>query len=419
MKSSISSLFTCFAGSSMKSTTITAIDIGTSSIKLLIGQKEADSPSITIIEKREVPQTIGVKRSEIYNPKNISETISSLKEKIQKTKGIKIKKAVVNIGGTHLSVIRSQGLVSVSRADQKISQEDIKRVFQASQAVNLPSNQEVLDTKIQEYLIDGEKGVKDPLGLEGFRLEAKALLICVFSPILENLERAVYESKIEIEKIIPSILASSRAVLTEQQRELGVAVVDIGAGTTSLSVFSEGNLVDFVVFPMGASNITNDIAIGLRTEISTAERIKKEFGSLSPFISRSKKKNEKKKEKIEIPEKNISFSNSLLEKIVTSRISEVFSEINKNLKKISKESILPGGVVLTGGGSLLPGMADFAKEKFELPCYLSGPKKVVGVEEPTFSTCAGLLLSGFEAGGEEILMPSEGRLRKIFKIFLP
>lgn len=402
----------------MKSTTITAIDIGTSSIKLLVGQKESESPDITILEKMEIPQ-FGVKRGEIYNPENVSKTLSFLKEKIHKTKGIKIKKAVINIGGSHLFSVKNQGLVSVSRADQKISEEDIKRVIQASQVVNLPSNKEILEVIIQEYIINSEGGVKNPLGLEGIRLEARVLLICLFSPILENLEKAIYDSGIEIQGIVPSFLASSRAVLTAQQKELGTAVIDIGSGTTSLSVFSEGSLMDFTVFPVGSANITNDIAIGLRTEIATAERIKKEFGSFN--LSSPKRKT--KKGKIEITEKRISFSNEFLDKIIKSRISEIFSEVSKSLKKISKETILPGGIILTGGGSLLPGIVEFAKQKFEFPCYLSGPKGITGVEEPTFSTCAGLLLSGFEEkedGGRKSSNKGLGEiLKKLFKTFLP
>lgn len=402
----------------MKSTTITAIDIGTSSIKLLVGQKEANSPDITILEKREIPH-FGVKRGEVYNSENVSEKLSFLKEKIQKTKGIKIKKAVVNIGGSHLFGVKNQGLVSVSRADQKISQEDIKRVIQASQVVNLPVNKEILEAIVQEYIINGEGGVTNPLGLEGIRLEVKVLLICIFSPVLQKLEKAVFDAGIEIDGIIPSILACPRAVLTEQQKELGTAVVDIGSGTTSISVFNEGALKDFAVFPMGSANITNDIAILLRTEISTAEKIKKEFGS----FNLTSKKRKTKKEKIDIMEKELSFSKSFLENIIKSRISEIFFEIAKVLKKTSKETILPGGVVLTGGGSLLPGIVDFAKQKFELPCYLSGPRGLNGVEEPNFSMCAGILLSAFDPIDDNmpglVSQEKEGIFKKLLRIFSP
>ncbi len=401
-----------------KSNILTAIDIGTNSAKILVGQKTRDTQEVSILAKDEIPHSVGVRKGEIYDPKKIGEVLTRLKEGLQKSKGIKIKKAVVNIGGSHLFSIHSQGLVSVSRADQKISKEDIDRVLQAAQAVNLPSNKEIIDVIPQEFIVDGERGIKDPLGLQGIRLEAKVVLICAFSPVLENLEKSLFEAGLEIKYIIPSPLASSRAVLTSEQKELGVAVIDMGGGTTSLSVFGEGDLIDFAVFPVGSSNITNDIAIGLRTEIATAEEVKKEFG----VVDFSTKKSKIKKGKIEIPEKELSFPRSFLRNIIRSRLSETFSEVAKRLKKISKETILPGGVILTGGGASLPKITEFAKQKFELPCYLSGPKGISGLEEPSFSCCAGLLLSGFDFDEENEGKEGEGivtRLKNVFKIFLP
>lgn len=408
-----------------KSITLTALDIGTSSAKLLIGQKELYSPNINILAKEEIPYSVGVRRGEIYDSQKVAENISFLKNKLQKSKGIKIKKVLTNISGPHLFALRSQGLVSVSRADRKISQEDIQRVLQASQSINLPSNKEILEVLPQEFIVDGQGGIKNPLGLEGIRLEDKVLLICVFSLVLEHLEMAILEAGLEIEEeVIPAPLASARAVLSPEQKELGAAVVDIGAGTTSLSVFNEGNLIDFTVFPMGAANITNDIAIGLRTEIATAERIKREFGSFELSSRKRKTKKEKnKKEKIEIPEKELSFSKVFLKNIIESRVSEIFSEVAKDLKRISKKTILPGGVVLTGGGASLSGLVRFGKQKFELPCYLAKVKEITSLEDPAFYNCAGVLLSGFDfQEGKREKIAGEGiktKFKKIFKIFLP
>ena len=385
----------------MSKSIITAIDIGTSSIKMLVGEK--NSQSITILAKEQIPHMVGVRKGEIYNPKKVAENIVILKDRVQKTKGIKIKKVMVNIGGPHLFCMKSQGLVSVSRADKKISQEDINRVLQASQAVSLPSNKQVLETLALDFIVDDEKGIKDPLGLEGIRLEAKVLLVCTFSPILENLEAAIYEAGLEIDHIIPSFLACSKAVLDSQQKELGVAVLDIGAGTTSLAVFIEGVLIDFAVFPIGAANITNDIAIGMRTDIATAEQIKRGYSS--------------KKKKIEVGE--ASFSKSFLTNIIRFRTTELFSEVSKHLKRISKDVILPSGVILTGGGALLPGLLDFARKKFELPCYISGPKGIDGVDEMEFSTCAGLLTASGLAHTSKINYNVRSRIKKIFKIFIP
>jgi len=398
---------------------LVAIDIGTSSIKLLVGEKESDSSSLKIIAKEEVSHLEGVRKGEIYDSRKVAEKITLVKKRAEKTLGKKIKKALVNLGGPHTYVMESRGVVSVSRADQKISGEDIERVLQNARAVSLPSNKDILEVIPQEFIVDGESVLKEPLGLEGTRLEVKSLLVYIFSPVLEKLKEAFLESDIEIERIVPSPLASAKAVLTSEKKELGTAVLDIGAGTTSLAVFSKGKLIKFSIFPAGAANITNDIAIGLRAEIRTAENIKKEFGYLG--LSKSKKG----KKKVEIAEKNISFSRSFLKDIINVRVSEIFSETKKELKKISKNDILPGGVVLTGGGSLLPGIVDFAKKKFELPSIASGPKGIANLEDPRFSVSAGLLLFGFNSPKNSGRSRSGAlnwlleKIKNLIRIFLP
>jgi len=399
----------------LKSITLTALDIGTSSIKGVCARKNLVSGEIEILAKSQMP-CFGVRNGEVIKPQEVSKTISEVKEDLIQKSGIRIKEVLVNISGPHLFSVSSQGVVSVSRADQKISREDIQRVLKQAEAVNLPSNKEVLEVFPKEFIIDGEGGIKDPLGLEGMRLEAKVLLCCLFSPILENLEKAVAEGGFQILEVIPSPLASSRACLTPQQKELGVLLVDIGAGTCSISVFEKGDLIDFAVFPAGSANITNDIAICLRTEISTAERIKKEFATLKQPARTSKR------EKIKIPEKNLVFSKKLLKNIVEARTSEIFSQVQKSFKKISGGELLPAGVVLTGGGALLPGIVEFAKQKLKLPCRIGMPQ-IEQLQDPRFSTVWGLLLSGFDfVQGEKEKRIKEGfgeKLKRVFKIFLP
>ena len=281
----------------------------------------------------------------------------------------------------------------------------------------------MLEVIPQEFIIDGEEGIKKAVGLKGVRLEAKVLLVCIFSPALENLESAAWNAGIEPEEIIPSVSAFSEGVLNSEQKEIGAAVLNIGAGTTSLAVFSEGCLKDFKVFPVGSANITNDIALGLRIDIKTAEFIKKEFASLKTFCRRGSSSRKGKKEKIELAEQGVSFSRSFLEEILEFRISEIFREINKDLKRISKEVSLPAGVIFTGGGSLLPGLTDFAKQKLQLPCFL--PEKESTEEENDnrlFSTCEGIIALRAE---EENEIATEGRkkwkniFKKAFKVFLP
>ncbi|PIR91208.1 cell division protein FtsA [bacterium (Candidatus Gribaldobacteria) CG10_big_fil_rev_8_21_14_0_10_37_46] len=408
-----------------KSTILTALDIGTDSIKTLIGRSNPKKENFEILAMAQI-HSAGVRKGEVIKVKKLIPAIQSSIREVQKKSGLRVKKCIFNINGNHLSTVPSQGLVSVSRADQKISEEDISRVLHQAQTLSLPSNKEILDIFPKEFIVNGEGGIKEPLGLHGLRLEVRALLIYVFSPVLENLVQALDSIglKFDSNNIVPSPLASAKACLNFEQKELGVALVDIGAETTGLAVFEEGDLIHCHIIPLGSANITNDIAIGLRTEIETAERVKKEFGSLS-FSKEKKKKQKKTKEKIEIPEKSLICSRKVLENIIESRVSEIFSQIQKELKKISKQELLPAGTVLTGGGSLLPGIEEYAKRVLKLPCRLAAPKNIPGLPgDPSFSVAVGLLLEGWDLEEEGIKAGSFSgglgeKIRRIFKIFLP
>lgn len=393
---------------------ITGLDIGTDSIKGLTCFKRPNLPELEVLAQEKMPAG-GMRRGVVVNPEEVSKKIKKTIASLEKQAGQKIKEVFLNIGGSHISSLTSHGEVVVSRADQRISQEDIDRVFQNSQALSLPSNKEILDVFLKEFIVDGQKGIKDALGMKGLRLGIEVLLISVFSPYLKNLTQTVLDSDLQILDIIPSPLASAKAVLTPQQKELGVALVDIGAGTTGLAVFEEGDLIHLAVFPIGSSHITNDIAIGLKCEISTAERIKKEFGSCLTKGSR-------KIEKIEIAEEPepLTFSRKMLGEIIEARISEIFDLIQKELKKISRQGLLPAGVILTGGGAKLPKIVDLAKKELKLPCKIGAPKNV---KEPSLSTVWGLVLQGADLV-EESSFPGQGKgffgkLKKIFKIFIP
>ena len=401
----------------MRNIILTALDIGTYSIKGVCAQKNLSNGEISVLAQSQF-SCFGVRNGEVSHPEKVSEILKKLKEDLSQKAGVKIKDVLVNIGGGHLFSVTSEGVVSVSRADQKISREDLSRVIKQARAINLPSNKEILETFPKEFIVDGEGGIKNPLGLQGMKLQTKVLLVCLFSPILENLEKAVSDADLEIVNVFSSPLAASRACLTPQQKELGVVLVDIGAGSTGTAVYEKGDLVDFSVFPIGSANITNDIAITQRTEISTAERVKREFATL-------KKQNGRKKEKITIPEKSLEIPSSFLKKVVEARVSEIFSEVGRTVKKISKDMPLPGGVVLTGGGSSLPGVVDFAKQKLKLPCRLCSSGEINQLDQPEFSVCAGLLLSSLEnedgafLEGPKMKEKGRGFFRKIFKVFIP
>lgn len=405
---------------------VAGLDIGTNTIKALVIQKRNKEWEVSSF--REIP-SFGLRKGAVVNTEEVSKRIQELFLNIEKDCARKINSVFVNINGSHIYTTPSDGIVSVSRANQIISQEDIDRVLQATKAINISQNDEVLDVIPREFIIDDQKGIRNPLNLKGVRLEAKALLLCVFSHYFVNLTQSVLNSKIQINDVIPSPIASSEAVLTPQQKELGVAIVDIGAGTTSLAVFEEGELIHLAVFPIGSANITNDIAIGFKTDIDTAEKIKKQHGlCIMPKLEKKDNKLLTDKKKIEISDtaSPLSFSKKDLFNIIEPRVSEIIDLIAKELKKIGKQELLPCGIVLTGGGSKIPKLKDFVKEQLKLPVEIGKVKNILGIEDDTSLTVvAGLALSGTINDADEkentfgFIKKIFLSLKKILKSFIP
>src|SRR3989344_2377635 len=277
----------------MRGHIVTGLDIGTSTIKMLVAQKkgkEWEALSLATIP------SFGLRRGAVVNVEETAKNIQLLIAGVERDNNIRVNSVFVNIGGSHLYCAPSDGIISVSRADQRISEEDIERVLQATRAINIPSNEEILDVFPKEFIIDDQKGIKQPLGLTGIRLEAQVILLCYFQSYFINLTQAVLNAKLQIDDIVPSPLAAAEAVLTPQQKEIGAAVIDIGAATTSLAVFEEGDVIHLAIFPLGSANITNDLAIGLRTEVAIAEDIKKQHGTC---ILDKNEKDKKDKEKFD------------------------------------------------------------------------------------------------------------------------
>ena len=382
---------------------IATIDIGSSSIKGIVCQKLEDKNQYQILAHC-VLKSEGVRRGAVVDPQKTAEIIEKIKSRLEALARIRIKNVLVNIGGHHIFIKPVKGAVAISRADQKVSQEDIERVLDEARAVSLPLNKEVLEIYPREYIIDEEKGIKDPLGLRGIKLEMEGIVTCVFSPYLKNLKEAVLSADLNIIDVLPSPLADAYALLTPQQKELGVVLIDIGAGTTSMAVFEEGQLIHLAIFPGGSSNISNDIAIALKTEIDIAKKIKEEFGKL--IFSKT---NRKEKLKLDSGEVFV-FSTKDFSKAARARIEQIFDHIKKELKKISKYGKLPAGVVLTGGGSKIPGLVDYAKKELSLPVRLGKLNNFIGPHlDERFSVACGLAVFGLEEGEKE----EEGMFSKI------
>ncbi len=410
----------------MRGNIVTGLDIGTNIVKALALQRKGREWEV--LSYAEIP-SFGLRKGAVVNAEETAKNIQLALTEIENNCGQKIGSAFVNIGGSHLYVIPSDGIISVSRADQRISQEDIDRVLQATKAINIPHNDEVLDVFPREFVIDDQRGIRNPEGLTGVRLEAKVLLLCYFQHYFMNLTQAVINSKLQIDDIVPSPLAAANSVLTPQQKELGVALIDFGANTTSLAVFEEGDLIHFAVFPIGSANITYDLAIGLKTDIQTAEAIKKQYGTCMIAKAVNDKVDQSKK-KIEVTEKSsvLSFTKKNLVAIIEPRVSEILDLIQKELKKINRQELLPAGIVLTGGGAKLPKIKELTKQQLKLPCEIGTPKGILGLnEDPSLATVAGLALGGVDFEGEEgILGAVKGwfsghvfKFVKKLKVFIP
>jgi len=401
---------------------VAGLDIGTYSIKALVAQRKGKDWEV--LSYAEVP-SFGLRKGAVVSVEETSKNVQMIMSGIEKDCGRRVNSVFVNIGGSHLYVTPSDGIISVSRADNRISKEDIERVLQATRAVNIPSNEEVLDVFPREYIIDDQKGIKQPEDLTGVRLEAKVLLLCVFSPYFIKLTQAVLNAKLQINDVVPSVLAAANAVLTPQQKELGVALIDIGAATTSLAVFEEGELMHLAVFPIGSANITNDIAIGLKTDVAIAESIKKQHGTCM-FAKTDKDKKDQSRKNIEVFDKSssLNFTKKNLVDIIEPRVFEILDLVQKELKKINRQELLPGGVVLTGGGAKIPKIKELTKETLKLACEIGSPKGIEGVQDdPALATVVGLTLEGVDFDEEEgILGLTKGwgsKARKWFKNFIP
>ncbi len=397
---------------------ITALDIGTGSIKGLMAIKRQGSSDFEVLAQSQ-KSSLGIRRGAVVNPEEVFQNISFVLTRLQQQSGQKINEVYVNLGGSHLFCLPSRGSVVVSRADQKISQEDIDRVLQSAHALSLPHNKEILEVFPKEFIVDGEKDIKQPLDMQGVRLEVEALALCAFSPYVKNLYDAVLNSETQIGDVIPSPLAASKAVLTPQQKELGVVLVDIGNGTTSLSAFNEGDLIYIAVIPVGSSHISQDIAVGFQIEMNIAEQLKTQFGTC--ILQQSTRG---KKDKIMIKDfPSLVFSRKTLTKIISARVSEIFELVQKELKKIFPQVLLPSGIVLTGGGAKMSKIVELAKKELKLPVRLGFPQRFPGMEkDASMSTVCGLVMEGAEEDSTQGTNTWKGviaKLKKIFKVFIP
>jgi cell division protein FtsA len=409
---------------------IAGIDVGSHSVKTVIAAFNNGLPMPQIVGLGQVPSA-GIRKGIIIDFEEAAKAIGSSFKQAQENAGVQLRSAYVSIGGDHIASMPSRGTVAVGRVDLQISPDDLERVIANAATVALPANQEILHNIPNEFIIDGEGGFRDVIGMNGMRLEVNTTILRGSSAHIKTVNRCLEENEIEVDGYVLSPLAASKAVLSKRQRELGVVCIDIGGGTTDVAVFEEGHLIHTNVLPIGGGNITNDIAIGLRVGVDTAEKIKCEYG-----VARA---NElvKNQDYIDLsqfdPNEKETVRRRDVVNIMEARLNEIFTLVNKELKQIGKEKYLPGGAVIVGGCAKIPHIVDVCKDKLLITAQIGFPKDVEGiaasVDDPSYAVVLGTIFWAMESdnhSGGAFAVPyvsnlgnSAARIKKWLRSLLP
>lgn len=391
---------------------ITAIDVGTDKCVTLIASVEEPNDTLRVMGVSAV-HSRGMKRSQIIDLEQVLETITESLDGAERMAGIEVKSAFVSISGTHVASQNSKGVVAVASPNKEISPEDIERVIEAARAISLSSEREIIHVIPKDFKVDSQEGIKDPVGMTGVRLESEAHIITGLSAVLKNMEKCILDLGFQVDSFIFSGLASASVVISETEKELGVAVVDIGAGSTSLCVYVDGSLEYSASLPVGARHITQDIALGCKVSLDSAEKIKialskEAFTPITPIAGESKQDFNKRKEKADqlklsdfesVTDNAESFSKKdIVEKIMLPRMQEIFSLVGEKLKSENLFPLIPAGVVITGGGAQTTKIAEIAKRELNLSARIGKPLELQGltndITKPEYATSIGLLHLG-------------------------
>lgn len=374
---------------------LVGLDIGTSKIGVVIGEI-LDSGRVHILGVGISPSQ-GLRQGVVINLDQAVESIQKAIKEAQLTAGVEITDVVVGIAGDHIRSVNSRGVVAVARNDREITQHDVDRVIEAAKAIALPIDREVLHVLPQEFIVDNQTGIKNPIGITGVRLEAEVHIVTGAVTSAQNIVRSVTKAGLRVSGLVLEPLASSYSVLDQNEKDLGVAIIDLGGGTTDIALFYEGAIRHTVVIGLGGQNVTNDIALGLRTPIEQAEELKKKFGCAhQEMIS--------KHDMFTVPgiggRAPREVSREVLTSIIQPRMEEIFSLAVKEIKRSEFGELLSAGVVITGGGSLIEGVVLLAEEIFGLPAKVGMPQGFGGLIEsassPIFATGVGLIFFGLD-----------------------
>tara|TARA_B100000902_G_scaffold158985_1_gene154923 strand:- start:59 stop:1291 length:1233 start_codon:yes stop_codon:yes gene_type:complete len=373
--------------------TIVGLDIGTSKVLALVAELNQDG-SIEVVGLGS-HSSKGMKKGVVVNIESTVQSIQRAIEEAELMAGNQINSVFVGIAGSHIRSLNSHGIVAIK--DNEVMSADLDRVIEAAQAVAIPADQRVLHVLPQQYLIDNQEGIREPLGMSGVRLEAKVHLVTCAVNAVQNIEKCIRRCGLEVENVILEQLASSYAVLTEDERDLGVCLVDIGGGTTDVAIFVEGSIEHTGVIPIAGDQVTNDIAMALRTPTQHAEDIKIRYACALAQLAGAE-------ERIKVPSVGDrpprDLSRQALAEVVEPRYDELFTLVQAEIRRSGLEDLIPAGIVLTGGTSRMEGAVELAEEIFHMPVRVGYPQSISGLKDilrnPIYSTGVGLLHYGAE-----------------------
>lgn len=404
---------------------VVGIDIGTTAVRCVIGHLDGTTGTPTIVGVGQASNS-GMRKGTVANLTGPAHAIDTALGEAERMSGYQVNGAALSINGAHIISTKADGMIAVGAMDHEITLEDLARIEEVATIGKVPANREILEVVPHSYRLDGQDNIKDPLGMTGTRLEINANVISALVPPMQHLHKTAEMAKVEAHATIPAVLAAAKAVLSEQQSENGVAVIDIGGATTGVAIFEEGDLQYVAVVPVGGVNITNDLAIGLKTDPEIAEKVKLTHAVATPRTE---------VEGISITHDNetLSFSSTDIDEIVEARLEEIFEAVGKELKRAGRAGQLPSGVVLVGGGAKLKGIAEFAKQQLGLAARVGKPAGFAGVaeqaEDPQYAAAIGLMLSdtdgpshGLSSGNggfdsKQTLKNATGALGKFFDKF--
>lgn len=402
-----------------RSRVITAIDLGTDKCATLIATIEPETGELQVKGVAVVPSR-GMRKSSIVDLEQVLATMTESVDAAERMAGFDIKSAYVSVSGTHISSINSKGVVAVAAPNQEITHDDVSRVIEAARAISLPADRVVMHVIPRDFKVDSQDGIKDPVGMTGVRLESEAHMVTGMSTALKNIEKCILDLGLTLDGFVFAGLAAAEVTLSETEKELGVVVVDIGAGSTSICAFVEGTLELSASLPVGARHITQDIALGCRVSLETAEKIKTYLSDtnlhdLKPQPGESKEdfiKRKKRADRIDVEELAVSdhleelSKKTVIEGIMMPRMKEIFTMVKQKLEQKNILPVVPAGLVITGGGAETIGIEEVAKRVMNLPARVGFPKEIKGlttdIHKPSFVTSVGLLMYGQDHGGGSV-----------------